>query len=116
MIFYGYQYNGGKQDDDDFQHDLHCVIDEYVSSEEQDIVKKIVDKYVEFKALKDYACEYGEFNVDEDLCFFKTYGALAHFIIDDHIQDNFDFYTDYLKENNMSKADTDTDTDTEELI
>ena len=28
MIFDGYQYNGGKQDDDNFQHDIHVMIDE----------------------------------------------------------------------------------------
>ena len=114
MIFDGYEYKGGTQDDDDFRHDLHVMIDSYVCSEEQNIIKKIVDKYGVFKALKEYVCEYGEFNVDEDLCFFKTYGDLAHFIIDDYIQDNFGFYTNYLKENNMTKTDTDTDTDTEE--
>jgi len=34
---------------------------------------------------------------------------LTRFIIDDYIQDNFDFYTDDLEENNMTKADTDTE-------
>jgi len=108
MIFDGYQYNVGKQDDDNFQHDIHVMIDEYVCSEEQNIIKRIVDKYGVFKALKEYACEYSEFNVNEDVCFWKTYGALAHFIIDDYIQDNFDFITGHLEENNMTKVDTDT--------
>jgi len=85
IIFDGYEYKGGNQDDEDFQHDLHVMIDEYVCSGEQNIIKKIFDTYGVFEALKEYACEYGEFNVDEDLCFFNTYGGLAHFIIDDYI-------------------------------
>ena len=75
MIFDGYQYKGGNQDDEDFQHDIHVMIDEYVHSEEQNILKKIVDKYGVFKVLKEYACEYGEFNVDEDLCLSNSNGV-----------------------------------------
>ena len=43
IIFDGYEYKGGTQDDNDFQHDLHCMIDSYVCSEKQNIIKKIVD-------------------------------------------------------------------------
>jgi hypothetical protein len=85
------------------------MIDSYVCSEEQNIFKKIVDKYGVFKALKDYTCEYGAFNFDEDLSFLKTYGTLADYIINEYIQDNISLITDYLEENNVSKADTDTE-------
>jgi len=108
IIFDGYQHNG-KEDGDDFQDEFHQKIDTYIGCEDQDIVKKIVDKYGVFKALKDYTCEYSAFNFDEDLSFLKTYGTLADYIINEYIQDNISLITDYLEENNVSKADTDTE-------
>ena len=62
-----------------------------------------------FKAIKHYTCEYGEFDIDSDLSFVKTYGTLAYFIINEHIRENMSIFIDYLKENNMSKEDTDTE-------
>jgi hypothetical protein len=107
-IFDGYEYNGDKVGDD-FQDELHDMIDNYIVSEDEDIVKKIVHKYGVFKAIKDYTCEYGEFHIDPDLSFLKTYGTLAYYIVDDYIRNNMSIITDYLKENNMSKEDTDTE-------
>jgi hypothetical protein len=107
-IFDGYEYNGDKVGND-FQDELHDMIDNYIVSEDEDIVKKIVHKYGVFKAIKDYTCEYGEFHIDADLSFLKTYGTLAYYIVDDYIRNNMSIITDYLKENNMSKEDTDTE-------
>ena len=107
IIFDGYQYNG-KEDGDDFQDDLHDIIENYIGCEDQDIVEKIVDKYGLFKALKDYTCKYGAFDFDQELSFLKTDGTLAYHIINEYIQDNISIITDYLEENNMTKADTDT--------
>ena len=107
-IFDGYEYNGDK-DDDDFQDELHEIIDEYIVCEDEDIVKKIVHKYGVFKAIKDYTCEYGDFDIDPDLSFMKTYGTLAYFIVNEYIRENMSIITDYLEENNMTKTDTDTE-------
>ena len=105
LIFDGYQYNG-EEDSDNFQDELHDMIDNYICCEDVDIVKKIVHKYDVFKAIKDYTCEYGEFHMDPDLSFLKTYGTLAYYIVDDYIRENMSVITDYLEENNMTKANT----------
>ena len=104
-IFDGYEYNGDKVGDD-FQDELHDMIDNYIVCEDEDIVKKIVHKYGVFKAIKDYTCEYGEFDIDPNLSFMKTYGTLAYYIVDDYIRENMSVITDYLEENNMTKANT----------
>ena len=108
IIFDGYEYNGDK-DSDDFQDELHEIIDEYIRCEDEDFVKKIVHTYGLFKAIRDYTCEYGEFNIDPDLSFMKTYGTLAYYIVDGYFRENMSVITDYLEENNMSKTDTDTE-------
>jgi len=108
IIFDGYQYNGDK-DSDDFQDELHDIINEYICSEDEDIVKKIVHNYGVFKAIKDYTCEYGEFNIDPDLSFMKTCGTLAYYIVDGYFRQNMSVITDYLEENNMTKANTNTE-------
>ena len=59
-----------------------------------------------FKAIKDYTCEYGDFDIDSDLSFVKTYGTLAYFIINEYIRENMSIIIDYLKENNMTETDT----------
>ena len=41
-IFDGYEYNG--KVGDDFQDELHDMIDTYIDCEDEDIVKKIVHK------------------------------------------------------------------------
>jgi len=105
LIFDGYQYNG-EEDSDNFQDELHDMIDNYICCEDEDIVKKIVHKYDVFKAIKDYTCEYGEFDIDPNLSFMKTYGTLAYYIVDDYIRENMSVITDYLEENNMTKANT----------
>ena len=74
MIFHSYQYNGDK-DGDGFRDELHDIIDNYICCEDEDIVKKIVHKYDVFKAIKDYTCEYGEFDIDPNLSFMKTHGT-----------------------------------------
>ena len=108
MIFHSYQYNGDK-DGDGFRDELHDIIDNYICCEDEDIVKKIVHKYGAFKAIKDYTCEYGEFNLDPDLSFVKTHGTLAYYFVNDYIRENMSIITDYLEENNMTKVDTDTE-------
>jgi len=108
IIFDGYQYNGDK-DSDDFQDELHEIIYHYICSEDEDFVKKIVHKYGVFKVIKDHTSEYGEFNIDPDLSFMKTYGTLAYYIVDGYFRENMSVITDYLEENNMTKADTDTE-------
>jgi len=108
MIFDGYHYNGD-EDVDVFEDELHDLIDNYIGCEDEDIVRKRVHKYGAFKAIKDYTCEYGEFNIDPDFSFMKTYGTLAYYIVDDYIREDMSIITDYLEENNMSKANTDTE-------
>ena len=105
MIFDGYHYNGD-EDVDVFEDELHDLIDNYIGCEDEDIVRKRVHKYGAFKAIKDYTCEYGEFNIDPDFSFMKTYGTLAYYIVDDYIRENMSVITDYLEENNITKANT----------
>ena len=99
-IFDGYEYNGDK-DDDDFQDELHEILDEYICGEQQQFISDLVHTYGVFKAIKDYSCEYGDFDIDPDLSFVKTYGTLAYFIVNEYIRDNMSLITDYLKKNNM---------------
>jgi len=107
-IFDGYEYNGDK-DGDDFQDELHEIIDEYICSEHEHFIRELVHTYGVFKAIKDYNCEYGEFTIDPDLSFVKNYGTLAYYIVNDYIRENMSIIIDYLKENNMTEADTDTE-------
>ena len=107
-IFDGYEYNGDK-DDDDFQDELHEILDEYICGEQEQFIRDLVHTYGVFKAMKDYSCEYGDFDIDSDLSFVKTYGTLAYFIINEHIRENMSIIIDYLKENNMTEEDTDTE-------
>ena len=62
-----------------------------------------------FKAIKDYTCEDCDLNIDPGLSFIKTYGTLAYYIVNDYIRENMSIITDYLEENNMTKANTDTE-------
>ena len=104
-IFDGYEYDGNK-DSDDFQDELYNIIDEYICGEHEHYIDKLVHTYGVFKAIKDYTGEYGEFTVDPDLSFVKTYRTLAYYIIDDYIRENMSIMIDYLEENNMTEADT----------
>ena len=82
---------------------------EYIVCEDEHFIKELVNTYGVFKAMKDYTCEYGDFDIDSDLSFVKTYGTLACFIVNEYIRDNMSIITDYLKENNMTEVDTDTE-------
>ena len=43
-------------------------------SEDEHFIRELVHTYGVFKAIKDYTCEYGDFDIDPDLSFVKTYG------------------------------------------
>jgi len=85
-MFYDFEKNDeGKYIDVD---DLHTIIDDYITmSMCQDDVKALVEEFGFFKALKLYQDTFGEFHLDDKLCFYKTYGTLAYIILDTYIRD-----------------------------
>jgi len=67
--------------------DLHTIIDDYITTSMcKDDVKALVEEFGFFKALKLYQDTFGEFNLDDKLDFYKTYGTLAYIILDTYIR------------------------------
>ena len=67
---------------------LHETIDTHIAFHmEENQVQLLVNAYGVFKAIKSYKDEYGDFNIDDDESFMKTYGTLAYHILYTHIMD-----------------------------
>jgi len=68
--------------------DLRTIIDDFITmSMCKDDVKALVQEFGFFKALKLYQDTFGEFNLDERLDFYRTFGTLVYIILDDYIRD-----------------------------
>jgi len=86
-----FSHSHNKNDDGKYivEYDtLHETIDTHIAfhMEETD-VEMLVCAYGVFKAIKSYKDEYGDFNIDDDESFMRTFGTLAYHILDNHIRD-----------------------------
>ena len=51
---------------EEFYDEIHMIIDTYVCNESINVIRKSVNDYGVFKAIRDWEFEYGDFEFDED--------------------------------------------------
>jgi len=70
------------------EDELHEKIDNHIMDMSNERIKEIIALYGFFEAIKIYQDTYGEFIIDQQMRFMKTYGTLCYTIIDNFVNDN----------------------------
>ena len=78
---------------EDFYDEKHMIINTYVCNESINVIRKSVNDYGVFKAIRDWENEYGEFEFSEDED--MNYKKLAYYILNEYFRDNIE---DLIKE------------------
>ena len=90
-----YEYNKlDKIDDDEFNDFKHRIIENYIVQNKKNM-KKFIDDYGVFNAIKSYEDNYGKFKINDDNA--PNYCQLSYDLIDDYISENInEINTKYL--------------------